>query len=229
MKTLDLEKLGAKLEEIDHKKILRHNFIQKGIKRFLDIIFSLILLIILFPFLVIACICIRLESKGSPVYKQVRCGMKGKPFTAYKLRTMYDRSSEGNYAAPQAGDKRVTKVGRILRKISLDEIPQLLNVLKGDMSILGPRAVPFKEIELRIEAMMKNDPSKKDKYHQAMAIRQLIRPGISGMAQANGRSDLSAEEATEFDVYYVLHYSLLLDFKVFIGTIKTVLFQKGVN
>jgi lipopolysaccharide/colanic/teichoic acid biosynthesis glycosyltransferase len=202
---------------------------QKIIKKILDIVVSLVLLIVTSPILLISCIAIRLESEGTAIYKQVRYGFLGKEFTAYKLRTMYNHSSDGNLSAPQKGDKRVTHVGKFLRKTSIDELPQLLNVLKGDMSIIGPRAVPAKEIELRIEAMMENDASKKEVYQRAMEIRSLIKPGISGMAQANGRSDLSVEQATAYDVYYVMNYSLSLDIKIIIRTVQTILLRKGVN
>ena len=142
---------------------------------------------------------------------------------------MYDHSSEGNLAAPKEGDVRVTKVGKILRKTSIDELPQLINVIKGDMSILGPRAVPAKELDLRIQKMLVNAPDKEDLFKKAMHIRMLAKPGISGLAQAYGRSALTVEEATGYDVYYALHYSLALDFKIFFKSIETVLFQKGVN
>ncbi|MBQ9086070.1 MAG: sugar transferase [Clostridia bacterium] len=214
---------------LDNEQIIKRHRFQKGIKRLIDVVVALVLSIFTLPILLIACIAIKIESKGSPIYKQPRCGFRGRSFTAYKLRTMYEHSSDGNYAAPKEGDKRVTKVGKLLRKTSVDELPQLFNVLKGDMSVLGPRAVPFREIELRIESMMENDSAREEEYERMMEIRSLIRPGISGMAQANGRSCLTVEEATKYDVYYVLNYSLGLDIKVLFKTIGTVFFQKGVN
>lgn len=210
-------------------EIIRHNHYQKKIKRLLDIGISIPLLAISCPVIMASCVAIRVESKGSPIYKQKRCGYRGDDFIAYKLRTMYDHSSEGNLAAPKEGDVRVTKVGKILRKTSIDELPQLINVIKGDMSILGPRAVPAKELDLRIQKMLVNAPDKEDLFKKAMHIRMLAKPGISGLAQAYGRSALTVEEATGYDVYYALHYSLALDFKIFFKSIETVLFQKGVN
>lgn len=209
--------------------IIKKHRRSQTVKRALDLIASVPLFIIATPFIGLACVAIRAESTGNPIYKQQRYGYKGKEFTAYKLRTMYDHSSDGNLAAPKAGDARVTKVGKFLRKTSIDELPQLLNVVRGDMSILGPRAVPKKEIELRINKMMEHDSSKEALYNRAMEIRMLTKPGISGMAQAYGRSSLTVEQATAFDVYYVLNYSIGLDFKVFFKTIDTVLFQRGVN
>lgn len=213
----------------DDKIIISHNRFGKMVKRALDILFSIVALVITSPIIMLSCIAIRLESKGAPIYKQERAGFAGKSFIAYKLRTMYDHSSDGNLSAPKAGDNRVTKVGRFLRKTSIDELPQFMNVLKGDMSILGPRAVPAKELELRINAMMENDNTKECFYRRAMKVRSLVRPGISGLAQANGRSDLSVEIATAYDVFYVINYSLLLDVDILIKTIKIVLFRKGVN
>lgn len=215
--------------DIDDQEILKRNRFQKVIKRLLDIIISIPLFTVALPFIVVSCIAIRLESKGSPIYKQTRFGYKEKHFTAFKLRTMYEHSSDGNLAAPKVGDARVTRVGAFLRKTSIDELPQLINVLKGDMSILGPRAVPEKEIRLRIDKMLRNHPDKEDFFKKAMHIRMLAKPGISGMAQAYGRSTLSVEEATGFDVYYAMNYTLGLDFKIFFKTIDTVLFQRGVN
>lgn len=214
---------------IQDSHILKQNLGQKKIKRLLDIAVSIPLLIIFFPIILFFCILIRLESKGNPIYKQTRYGYKETYFTAYKLRTMYNHSSDGNLAAPKVGDARVTKVGKILRKTSIDEIPQLLNVIKGDMSIIGPRAVPEKELDLRIDQMLINHPEKEELFKQAMHIRMLAKPGISGMAQAYGRSTLTVEEATGYDVYYAMNYSLGLDFKIFFKTIGTVFFQKGAN
>lgn len=211
------------------KDIVNHNKKSKVIKRILDVIISLVGLVLTLPIMLVACIAIVFDSKGSPIYRQERVGQYGRIFMVYKLRTMFKNSSEGNLAAPKKGDKRVTKVGRFLRKTSIDELPQLINVLKGDMSIIGPRAVPGKEISLRIEAMMKNDASKKTVYERAMEIRSLVRPGISGMAQAYGRSELSVEQATAYDIYYVLNYSLALDARIIFQTAQTVLLGKGVN
>ncbi len=213
----------------NEKDIINHNRKSKVIKRILDVIISLVGLILTLPIMLVACIAIVIDSNGSPVYQQERVGQYGRVFMVYKLRTMFKNSSEGNLSAPQKGDRRVTKVGSFLRKTSIDELPQLINVLKGDMSILGPRAVPEKELRLRIEAMMKNDASKKTVYERAMEIRSLVRPGISGMAQANGRSELSVEQATAYDIYYVLNYSLALDMRIIIQTAQTVILGKGVN
>ena len=209
--------------------IIKKNGVQKGVKRLLDVIIAVPLLIIASPIIGIACIAICTESKGCPIYKQKRLGFREKYFTIYKLRTMYDHSSDGNLAAPKAGDARVTRVGYILRKTSIDELPQLFNVIKGDMSILGPRAVPEGEIQLRINKLLAAYPDKEGFFRRAMHTRMLAKPGISGMAQAYGRSSLTVEEATGYDVYYAMNYSIGLDIKIFLKTIETVVFQRGVN
>lgn len=201
------------------------------IKRVFDYLASLVAIIILSPIFAIVIVLIRLDSPGAAIYKQIRLGKNGKNFTAYKFRTMYKDSSINNLKAPKDGDPRITRVGRILRKTSMDELPQLFNVINGTMSIIGPRAVPEKELELRIHNMLKEAPGagKEVVYREYMRKRQLVKPGITGMAQAFGRSSLSAVKATELDVYYVDHFSVSLDVKILIKTIETVLKMEGVN
>lgn len=199
------------------------------IKRIFDFFISLTLILLLSPILIIITIIIRLDSSGPAIYKQDRLGKDGKIFTTYKFRTMYDNSSIGNLQAPKKGDPRVTRIGKYLRKVSLDELPQLFNVLNNTMSLIGPRAVPEKEITLRLTKLIKENPSEEEKYKQYMRKRKTVKPGITGMAQAYGRSSLTTLEATELDVYYVDNFSVFLDLKIFIMSIYTVLFQKGVN
>lgn len=199
------------------------------IKRLFDFVISLVLIILLFPLMLIVAISIRIDSKGPAIYKQERLGKDGKIFMTYKFRTMYDNSSINNLEAPRKGDPRVTRIGKYLRKVSLDELPQLFNVLNNTMSIIGPRAVPEKEITLRLNKLIKENPEEKNTYIDYMNKRKTIKPGITGMAQAYGRSSLSTLEATKLDVYYVDNYSLLLDIRIFFKSIHTVLLQKGVN
>lgn len=198
-------------------------------KRIFDLSLSLILLVIFSPIIILIILAIKLDSSGPAIFKQLRLGKNGEEFTAYKFRTMYDKSSIGNLAAPGAGDPRVTRVGKLLRKTSLDELPQLFNVLNNTMSIIGPRAVPKKEIDLRLDKMILEHPENEQLYRSYMRVRQEAKPGITGMAQAYGRSSLTTVEATKLDVYYVEHYTLLLDLKIFVRSIVTVLFQIGVN
>lgn len=201
------------------------------IKRIFDFCASLVAVIIFSPLLLIVSILIRIDSPGPAIYKQIRLGKDKKDFVAYKFRTMYKDSSINNLKAPKDGDPRVTRIGRFLRKTSIDELPQLFNVLNGTMSIIGPRAVPGKELELRIQNMLREEPGegKEALYRGYMDKRQMVKPGITGMAQAYGRSALTAIKATELDVYYVEHFSVVLDIKVFFKTIKTVLRREGVN
>lgn len=203
--------------------------IQLKIKRVLETIIAVIGLIIVSPIFLIIWILIRVDSPGPALFRQIRNGQYGKEFNVFKFRTMYIDSSIGNLAAPGKGDTRVTRVGTLLRKTSLDEIPQLINVLMGDMSIIGPRAVPKKEIELRLEKLNAEYPDNVALHKEYMEKRELVKPGITGMAQAYGRSSLTTLKATEYDAYYSENYSLMLDIKIFFKTIDTVLFQKGVN
>ncbi|MDO5157082.1 MAG: sugar transferase [Eubacteriales bacterium] len=215
--------------DVPDEKIINLAKGQKKIKRLMDILISVIVLVFASPILFVACIAIMVESKWSPIYRQERNGYLDRPFVAFKLRTMYADSSIGNLSAPKEGEPRVTKVGKFLRKTSIDELPQFVNVLLGDMSILGPRAVPKKELELRVMKMTQHNPDGKNTFERAMKIRSMVLPGISGMAQAYGRSSNSIEQATEYDVFYVLNYTLMLDVRIFFKSIETVLFRRGVN
>ncbi|MED3648410.1 sugar transferase [Halalkalibacterium halodurans] len=199
------------------------------LKRIFDLLLSILLIIVTLPIMILVIYLIKRDSPGPAIYIQERQGQNGKTFKAYKFRTMYDGSSIGNLNAPDKNDKRVTKIGKLLRKTSIDELPQLFNVLKNDMSIVGPRAVPHKEILLRLDKLNKENPDDVELHQHYMNLRQKVKPGITGMAQAYGRSSLSTLEATKLDVYYAENTSLLLDIKVILKTAQTVLFQRGVN
>lgn len=205
------------------------NLINNLLKRICDIVIATIVIIVFSPIMALMVIGIRLESKGPAIYKQERVGKNGRKFMAYKFRTMYQDSSIGNLSAPKKGDPRVTKVGYILRKTSLDELAQMFNVLNNTMSLIGPRAVPEKELELRLDKMISEQPENRQLFIEYMKKRQMVKPGISGMAQAYGRSSLSTIKATELDVYYVEHFSVFLDLKIFFKTLYTVIFQRGTN
>jgi lipopolysaccharide/colanic/teichoic acid biosynthesis glycosyltransferase len=183
------------------------------IKRLFDILISLLTVLILLPLLVVLIILIKLGSRGPVVFKQTRAGKNGKPFTFYKFRTMTtDVDPFG--ASPKSGkDPRLTKIGIFLREYSLDELPQLFNVLKGDMSLVGPRP-------LYLEQMAEwNDRQKK---------RLLVKPGLTGLAQISGRGELTKEEKLAFDVEYVQKASFLLDFKIIFTTLLQVLTGKSI-
>jgi lipopolysaccharide/colanic/teichoic acid biosynthesis glycosyltransferase len=183
------------------------------LKRFGDVIFALPATIVLLPVFVFIWVMIRLGSKGEVVFKQERAGKDGKPFVFYKFRTM--RTDVDPFGpSPKSGeDPRLTKIGKFLREYSLDELPQLFNVLKGNMSIVGPRP-------LYMEQMKEwNDRQKK---------RLLVKPGITGLAQISGRGALTREEKLELDVQYVEKASVWLDIKIIFITIAHVFGRKSI-
>lgn len=181
-----------------------------AIKFPLDFILALISLIILTPPLIIIAILIRREDHGPAIFKQVRTGKNGKTFNIYKFRTMSIKNDVHDISIP---DEK-TRIGRILRKTSIDELPQLFNILKGDMSFIGPR--PW--IPEYFEAM--NSEERR---------RTLVRPGITGLAQSHGRNALSVFEKISFDLDYVEHYSPLTDFHVLLASVRTVLSKQNVS
>ena len=191
--------------------------LQLSIKRIADILISavMILILIAIPVFIVIPIAIRLDSKGPAVFTQDRAGKDGKVFKIYKFRTMlipeesYD--AEGNPLAPK---QRITKVGRILRKTSLDELMQLFNVLNGTMSIVGPRPTLPYQIE---------------RYTPEQRRRLEMRPGVTGWAQVNGRNDLSWTEKIEYDIEYINKFSLWLDLKILFKTVAVVLKSEGIE
>lgn len=202
---------------------LKKKLFQFLIKRIFDIVVSTFLLILLSPLLLVLYIWIKLDSEGEAVFKQTRVGVKGKTFTIYKFRTMIknadklyevkvDKDNLGSLVFQDKDDPRITKSGRFLRKTSLDELPQLLNIIKGDMSLIGPRP----EI-----------PAIADLYSDYEKIRLLVKPGVSGLAQVNGRGDLELSMTIGFDVRYIKEFSLWLDFKIMLKTVKVVFMGEG--
>lgn len=173
---------------------------------------AIVLLLVLSPaMLLVACI-IRWKI-GSPVlFRQTRPGLNGKPFTLYKFRTMTDERDEaGNLLSDE---KRLTKTGKLIRKTSLDELPQLINVIKGDLSLVGPRPLLMEYVPL---------------YTKRQWRRHEVRPGITGWAQINGRNKVTWEEKFELDVWYVDHWSFFLDLKIIMLTIGKVMKSEGVS
>ena len=168
------------------------------LKRMFDIAVSLTALVALAPVFALASIWIKLGSRGPVFFRQERAGKDGAPFVIYKFRTMVvDAEKSGFFTAE--GDPRVTRAGRFLRATSLDELPQLLNILKGDMSVVGPRPTLMYQVE---------------QYTPHQRRRLSVRPGVTGWAQVNGRNSLSWPERIEFDVWYVEHPSFLLDMRI---------------
>jgi exopolysaccharide biosynthesis polyprenyl glycosylphosphotransferase len=190
------------------------------LKRLFDLIFSGILLFLLWPILLLLVLVVWIDSGRPAIFRQPRVGREGAVFTAFKFRTMRCDSSSDEEADiyTRAGDPRVTRAGRWLRKLRLDELPQVFNVLRGDMSLIGPRAEWTKCAE-RYERKIPF-------YH----FRHLVKPGITGWAQVNypyGESDDDAIEKLKYDLYYIRHYSLKLDAMIVLKTVHTVLFGKG--
>lgn len=185
----------------------------KFFKRFSDILISLIGLIILLPFFLIIAILIKITSKGPVFFKQERLGRYGKVFKIWKFRTMVvGAEKQGVYEAKK--DPRVTSIGRVLRKLSIDEFPQFINILKGDMSIIGPRPA------------LTYHPWPLEEYSEFQKKRMNLRPGVTGYAQVNGRKNVEWNERIKLDVYYVENISLWLDIKIFFKTIINVFAMK---
>lgn len=200
--------------EIIPKIDTTHNakIFQLKIKRLLDISISLIGLIVFFPSFLLILILIKLESKGSTFFKQARPGKNAKIFYLYKFRTMKDlRDENGNFLPDE---KRLTKFGKFLRRFSLDELPELWNVLKGDMSLVGPRPLLFEYL---------------DRYTPEQVRRHEVKPGITGWAQVNGRNAITWEEKFKYDVWYVDNWSLWLDIKIIFMTLVKVLKGEGIS
>ncbi|MBO7611847.1 MAG: sugar transferase [Elusimicrobia bacterium] len=199
------------------------------LKRILDIIFSAFLLIILSPLFVIIAICIKAESKGSVFFKHLRVGFNKKEFYCYKFRSMVDNADKKTNTLTENSlqqnkvflkledDSRVTKIGKFIRKYSIDELPQLFNVLKGEMSLVGPRPIVKWELE-----QIRNH------YHNYSYKKMFkVLPGVTGLWQVSGRSLLNDEKRLELEIFYVDNWSLSLDIKILLKTIIVVIFHKG--
>jgi lipopolysaccharide/colanic/teichoic acid biosynthesis glycosyltransferase len=186
---------------------------QDAVKRALDLLIAGIGSLLTAPLVALLTIAIRLESPGHPIYRQARAGKDGEQFSIYKLRTMV-RGAEftGAGLAIQEGDDRITRVGAFLRRYSLDELPNLWNVLRGDMSIVGPR--PTLPVQVQ-------------QYTERQRGRLAVKPGITGWAQVNGRAALPWPERIELDLWYVEHRSLALDLKILARTVRMVLGGQG--
>ena len=174
--------------------------------RVLDVILAALALVLVSPLLALAGLLIRLESPGAVFYRQRRVGLKGRPFALWKLRTMVPgAASMGAGIYVLQGDPRITRVGRHLRRLSLDELPNLVNVLRGEMAIVGPRPTVQEQV---------------DRYTERQRLRLEVKPGITGWAQVNGRASLPWPERIELDVWYVEHRSFLLDLKILAKTVR---------
>lgn len=182
----------------------------KFVKRFLDLLISFIILVIFLIPMIIIGIMIKIDSKGPVLFKQIRSGKYGKPFKLYKFRTM----AADNDVHDFSNKDRHTKIGTILRKTSLDELPQIINIFKGDMSFIGPR--PW-------------ITDYWDNMNEIQRHRCDVLPGITGLAQAKGRNNISIFEKINYDLEYIKNFSLLEDIKVVFWTVKTVLSHEGAD
>lgn len=187
--------------------------IQKIVKRLIDFLGALIGAIILSPFFLIVAILVRLDSKGPVFFRYERIGKDGREFIFYKFRSMFkDAINKGLGIEIAENDFRITRVGAFLRRWSLDEIPQLINALKGEMSLIGPRPAL---------------PHQVAKYTEFEKKRLKMKPGITGWAQVNGRNLLSWKERIKLDIWYIENWSLWLDFKILLMTPRVVLSRQG--
>lgn len=189
-----------------------NGFYKSYVKRIMDFLLSLIAIIVLSPILLVVAILVRVKLGGPVIFKQERPGLNEKIFMMYKFRTMTDERDENGELLPDS--VRLTKFGRILRSTSLDELPGLFNILKGDMSIIGPRPLLVQYLPL---------------YNEHQKRRHDVRPGLSGLAQINGRNAISWEDKFSLDVEYVDNVSFFGDWKIIFFTLKKVFVREGIN
>ena len=191
-----------------HKK----GFYEKYIKRPQDFCCALAATIVLSPIMAVTAVLVRVKLGSPVIFKQERPGLHGKIFTLYKFRTMTDAKDRNGNLLPD--EVRLTKFGKMLRSTSLDELPELINMLKGDMAVVGPRPLLVKYLPL---------------YNEHQARRHEVRPGFTGYAQVNGRNAITWEDKFEKDVFYVDHITFLGDWKIIFQTLKTVIRREGIS
>lgn len=184
----------------------------KYFKRLIDFTLALFALMVLSPILLIVAVLVRIKLGSPIIFKQERPGLNEKIFILYKFRTMTNAKDKDGNLLPD--DVRLTLFGKLLRSTSLDELPELFNIIKGDMAIVGPRPLLVRYLPL---------------YNEHQKHRHDVRPGFTGYAQVNGRNSITWEEKFDLDVYYTKHVSFLLDIKIILKTIKVVLFREGIS
>ena len=187
----------------------------RRIKRIIGLLISIPSLLLIIPICLIACIFIVIESSGNPIYIQERIGLNGQSFLIYKLRSMYQDAEKNGHKWASKNDTRITKVGRFIRKTRIDELPQIINVIKGEMSIIGPRP----ERPEFINEFLKDIPN----FNERLAVR----PGITGWAQVNGGYELTPKDKLVYDLFYINHESIKLDFLILLKTIKVMVTGNG--
>lgn len=182
-------------------------------KRVFDFLISLLAIFILCPFLIIIMVLIKLEDGGTAIFHQERAGKNGRPFVFYKFRTMKQETEPYASSPKNAEDVRLTKIGKFLREYSLDELPQLYNILKGNMSLVGPRPLYVSQVK---------------EWNERQKKRLLVKPGLTGLAQIKGRAELTQEEKLEFDVQYVETAGFFTDCKILFATFAQVFRKKNI-
>lgn len=187
----------------------------QAIRRLTELILAVVLLVLTLPAILMVALAIKVESRGPVLYQQERLGKNWQKFYIYKFRSMYVDAEKDGPQWAKKGDPRVTRVGKFIRKTRIDEIPQLLNVINGEMSLIGPR--PERECFTR----------KFMKQNARFPERLAVKPGLTGWAQVNGGYDVTPEEKYELDMYYIRHQSLALDLKILLKTVKVVLTGEG--
>ena len=182
-------------------------------KRFFDVTLAALAIVILSPLIGIIALAVKISSRGPVIFRQKRCGLNSHLFTVYKFRTMVDGAEHKGLGHEIArDDDRITRIGNVLRNTSLDELPQLVNVIKGEMSLIGPRPMIAEQAA---------------KLNPRQMLRHRVRPGISGWAQVNGRNALDWDERIELDIWYVENWRFLLDLMIFLKTIFTIMYRDG--
>ncbi|MBK0007155.1 sugar transferase [Bacillus sp. S35] len=184
-------------------------------KRMFDIVISFVALMVLLPVILLFALIVMIETPGSPFFLQERLGQNGRAFTIMKLRSMYSDAEKNGAQWAVKNDSRVTKVGKLIRQTRIDELPQLWNVLKGDMSIVGPRP----ERAVFIEEFQETLP--------AFSQRLAVKPGLTGWAQINGGYELTPAEKLELDLYYIQHTNIRFDVKIMIKTLRVIVTGDG--
>lgn len=207
-KTKEEQSIDSQVENLSHTP----GFYERYIKRPQDFLCALVAVVVLSPVMAFTALLVRLKLGSPVIFKQERPGLSGKVFTLYKFRTMTDeKDTEGNLLPDEV---RLTKFGKMLRSTSLDELPELFNILKGDMSVVGPRPLLVRYLPL---------------YNAHQAKRHEVRPGFTGYAQVHGRNAISWEEKFDLDVDYVDHVTFVGDWKIILQTVRTVLKREGIS
>jgi len=186
---------------------------QRNIKYIFDRIFALVIAIFLLPLFFLVALAIKIEDQGPVFFRQKRPGLYGRPFFIWKFRSMVPNADALLNGNQRVEVNRVTKIGKILRYLSVDELPQVINILVGEMSFVGPRPALWEHM---------------DRYTEEQKKRFLMKPGVTGLAQVNGRNLLKWSRRIEYDLEYIENYSLLLDLRILIKTIKVVFFREGI-